>query len=220
MMLRPSPILPKYQLWQHTWALNERIERKKYSDAETLLFAQAIASLPKFADPTDEEIRSPELQNVVTTPPITGIDLRVPHLENVDEIRAHTTVNMETVGELLFEFFLLWGDPKFCERGHIVDPFDASFTETTEGVLDIRCPLSLKCVNTLSTTVWRLLWIEFNRAKCMLLAGHTFAEVCEGSTKSPLKKLKIRRLADTKLRKKAITAKRLDKIEGKKDQPE
>ncbi|KAF4717277.1 hypothetical protein FOZ63_016090, partial [Perkinsus olseni] len=109
--------------------------------------------------------------------------------------------NSESVGELLMEFFELYGSERMAGGAEIlcydgsISYFEDKEGGSTEGeepqpqqepVLVMRCPISKKDVNPMSKAVWEVLHGEFVRARTMLLDGATLDEVCEPAEESPL----------------------------------
>ncbi|EER11583.1 hypothetical protein Pmar_PMAR027713, partial [Perkinsus marinus ATCC 50983] len=94
--------------------------------------------------------------------------------------------NSESVGELLMDFFELYGSQKMgggaeilCYDGAITyfeDKVAEEEPQQQEPVLVMRCPISKKDVNPMSKAVWEVLHAEFVRAHTMLLAGASLDE--------------------------------------------
>lgn len=97
--------------------------------------------------------------------------------------------NQESLGELLLGFFQLWGNEEF--RGgdegscHTVYVYDASQEPNDLGVLVMRCPLTGKNVNPFTTTVWRAIHAEFERAALLLHQGCSLQHLCEAAEDLP-----------------------------------
>lgn len=118
----------------------------------------------------------------------------LPLLVDADAIRREGRFpgigqNKESIGELLYGFFQLWGQEAFRGgeegSGPTVLVYDGTRELNDLGVLVMRCPLTGKNVNPFTTEVWRAIHAEFERAATLLLQGRPLAELCEAAQESP-----------------------------------
>lgn len=117
----------------------------------------------------------------------TGRLRPLPFVTEADAIREPNRFpglgeNLQSSGELLHDFFGLWGREDFSGRdgtGRTVFVYDASCEENDSGVLVMRCPLTGKNVNPFTPTVWRAIHAEFARADALLTQSRSLAELCE-----------------------------------------
>jgi len=97
--------------------------------------------------------------------------------------------NKESLGALLHGFFQLWGQEAFRGgdegSGQTVFVFDGMRELNDLGVLVMRCPLTGKNVNPFTTSVWRAIHAEFERAASLLLSGRPLTDLCEAAEESP-----------------------------------
>ncbi|CAE8585191.1 unnamed protein product, partial [Polarella glacialis] len=96
--------------------------------------------------------------------------------------------NKESIGELLLGFFQLWGHEEFRGNegsGQTVYVYDGSREVNDLGVVVMRCPLTGKNVNPFTTTVWRAIHAEFERAANLLQQGCSLEELCERAEELP-----------------------------------
>lgn len=89
--------------------------------------------------------------------------------------------NLETLPDLLYDFFQVYGGARFGggNEGQTVDIYDGGLAANDLGVLVMRCPLTWRNVNPMTVSVWQAIHAEFSRAASMLQAGKTWAEICE-----------------------------------------
>merc|ERR1719215_452152 len=116
----------------------------------------------------------------------------LPFLAGADAIRDRAPGigrNQESLGELLYGFFQLWGKEEFCGgsegSGQTVFVYDGEREGNDLGVLVMRCPLTGKNVNPFTPSVWRAIHAEFERAALLLQHGRPLSELCEAAQESP-----------------------------------
>eukprot|EP00922_Rhytidocystis_sp_ex-Travisia-forbesii_P013941 GHVS01020796.1.p1 GENE.GHVS01020796.1~~GHVS01020796.1.p1 ORF type:complete len:409 (+),score=54.63 GHVS01020796.1:57-1283(+) len=89
--------------------------------------------------------------------------------------------NKQSLGELIVEFFRLFGDDRFRggESGVTVEVYDGRERPNNLGVLACICPLTKKNVNPFMLAVWQQLHEEFARARDLLDSGCSLEKLCE-----------------------------------------
>jgi len=109
----------------------------------------------------------------------------LPFSTDVEQIlRTFATQNHETLGELIFKFFALFGGDCFHggSEGRTVTVSDAGCEPNDLGVLVLKCPLTWKNVNPMTIDVWQSVHSEFRRAAELLQQGASLADLCEPVT--------------------------------------
>ena len=115
----------------------------------------------------------------------SGVVRTLPFRTDVDAIRGmFMQKNSETAGDLLHAFFQIFGAKELAGGGEFLD---GARSPAPEGVLVMRCPLTRKNVNPMTRSVWLAIHSEFARAKSMLEAGSSIADIC--AVPQALKKL-------------------------------
>jgi len=176
---REPPVLPRV-----VDILTDEVKARMQAEAQPSSCG-ADATLPRAVNNLAPE---PEMND------LSGQLRPLPYLTDAGAIRERMqsvthVQNRESVGELLYGFFQLWGRDEF--RGgsegscQTVFTYDALREENDLGVLVIRCPLTGKNVNPFTPTVWRAIHSEFDRAAVLLDRGATLADLCEPAEESP-----------------------------------
>lgn len=135
----------------------------------------------------------PSFKDVLALPEIidfpwdekSGVCRDLPFRTDVEAIRGmFMPKNSETAGDLLHAFFQLFGAKDVAAGAEFLDGIRSP---AAEGVLVMKCPLTKKNVNPMTRSVWLAIHAEFARAKSMLEAGSSLAEIC--AAPQALKKL-------------------------------
>eukprot|EP00922_Rhytidocystis_sp_ex-Travisia-forbesii_P013944 GHVS01020800.1.p1 GENE.GHVS01020800.1~~GHVS01020800.1.p1 ORF type:complete len:401 (+),score=35.50 GHVS01020800.1:40-1242(+) len=110
------------------------------------------------------------------------------------EIFEGYSKNRQSLGELIVEFFRLFGDDRFRggESGVTVEIYDGAERPNNLGVLSCICPLTKKNVNPFMLDVWQQLHAEFARARDLLDSGCSLEKLCEPRILPPSCSAKVR----------------------------
>eukprot|EP00922_Rhytidocystis_sp_ex-Travisia-forbesii_P013942 GHVS01020797.1.p1 GENE.GHVS01020797.1~~GHVS01020797.1.p1 ORF type:complete len:394 (+),score=24.63 GHVS01020797.1:391-1572(+) len=114
--------------------------------------------------------------------------------------------NKQNLGELIVDFFRLFGDDRFRggKSGVTVELYDGIERANNMGVMACICPLTKKNFNPFKLKVWQPIHEEFARARDLLDAECSLEKVCEERILPPSRSAKVpkqRRLPKPRYRK-------------------
>ena len=170
---RPDIFIPLARSIKH-WAKNRGINDRSKGTLSTytilLMIVYVMQSrkvLPRFS-----QFGKP---NILSIPfdELNGVERDMPFDIN---FRDPNCVENPEIDELFLEFFEIFGDVSFADGVEIVDG-EILTMPTPTGALVMRCPLTGKDVNVLSSSNWKAIHLEFMRANELLRQGKSFEEI-------------------------------------------
>ncbi|CEM15306.1 unnamed protein product [Vitrella brassicaformis CCMP3155] len=187
LQIRDPPILPLYKLLEFPEAAARESEQKDMDET--------IKDLD--TDESSDDDRPRDEEDAVAADDrefdhMSGELRPLPFHSDVRYISEHlfreNRRNRDSLGKLIHEFFMLWGDEQFAGggMGRTVQIYDATNHLNDQGVLVMKCPLTKKNVNPFTIEVWQTIFQEFKRARRLLLTGASLSEVCEAAADNPI----------------------------------
>eukprot|EP00921_Rhytidocystis_pertsovi_P008524 GHVQ01013954.1.p1 GENE.GHVQ01013954.1~~GHVQ01013954.1.p1 ORF type:complete len:367 (+),score=45.92 GHVQ01013954.1:274-1374(+) len=181
------------------WAMSRKINDRSQGTLSTyalllqLFYFLQVTSPPILPLYQDIEIVQPAASGECSHDWMSGQLRKPPFVTDVRKVNEELFLgynkNKQSLGELIFDFFQLFGDDKFGggDIGATVQIYDGSITDNDLGVLALICPITKKNVNPFKRRAWSLLHAEFKRAKEMLEENRSLAEICEVRRETPLR---------------------------------
>lgn len=124
----------------------------------------------------------------VSSAPVLVDEERPPCCPSSEQEGDHVDADELSLGRLFVDFFLIFGHEAFSGRNGVGKSIlDSQIADNDQGILIMRCPISLANVNPMTTETWKLIHAEFARARSLLLERAPFEKIMERARESPLK---------------------------------